>query len=417
MRLVLIGCLLGCWLGFIGAARAQGRVSGVVQDSVTHEPLAFSSVFLANTTLGVTTNEQGQFSFDRVPRGTYDIVGSYVGYKLSKQHITVGTAPQTVTLALASAGPKLDEVVVKASAHAADDYRRFADVFLGQSANSRQCRITNPGDVDVAYNDSTQELTAQASTYLQVENQALGYRIKYYGLRFAHDTSEGGGTIFDGQTVFEEMTPKDATQRQQWAAARAAAYYGSLTHFLKSVRDNRLKSEGYLAQQVKVTPNRRYVQADTLRQRLLRRLHGRAPSDVQQDSMARLMSVLNNAAPVLASIQPGAQPIDSLRRVSADREHVYLRFRQELQVAYFGEAPDPHYDQPMSPLGRTKATYPAQREVSRLKLSDVEVEILPSGALADPLAVQVGEYWGFEKTGEFLPLDYVPPGHSAVPLP
>ncbi|NML67773.1 carboxypeptidase-like regulatory domain-containing protein [Hymenobacter sp. RP-2-7] len=415
MRLGLIGCLL-CWLGFIGAAHAQGRVSGVVQDSVTHEPLAFSSVFLANTTLGVTTNEQGQFSFDRVPRGGYDIVGSYVGYKLSKQHITVGTAPQTVTLTLASSGPKLDEVVVKASSHAADDYRRFADIFVGQSANSKQCRITNPGDVDVAYSDTTKELTAQADNYLQVENQALGYRIKYYGLRFAYD-ADNGGTSFYGQPVFEEMKPKDDAQRQQWVAARAAAYYGSLTHFLKSVRDNRLKSEGYLAQQVKVTPNRRYVQADTLRQRLLRRLHGRAPSDAQQDSMARLMGVLNNAAPVLASIQPGAQPIDSLRRVSADREHVYLRFRQELQVAYFGEAPDPNYEQPMSPLGRTKATYPAQREVSRLKLTDPEVEIMPNGTLADPLAVEVGEYWGFEKIGEFLPLDYVPPGHSAVPLP
>jgi hypothetical protein len=392
-------------------------VSGVVQDSVTHEPLAFSSVFLANTTLGVTTNEQGQFSFDKVPRGSYDIVGSYVGYRLSKQHITVGTVPQTVKLELASSGPKLDEVVVKASAHAADDYRRFADIFVGQSINSKQCRITNPGDVDVAYSDSTKELTAKADNYLQVENQALGYRVKYYGLRFAHDASEGGGTISDSQVVFEEMTPKDNAQRQQWAAARAAAYYGSLTHFLKSVRENRLKPEGFLAQQVKVTPNRRYVQADTLRQRMLRRLHGRAPSAAQQDSMARLLSVLNNAAPVLASIQPGAQPIDSLRRVSADREHVFLRFTQELQVAYFGEAPDPNYNQPMSPLGRTKASYPSQREVSRLKLTVPEVEILPTGALADPLAVEAGEYWSFENIGEQLPLDYQPPGHAAVPLP
>lgn len=415
MRLKLIGCLL-CWLGLLSAARAQGRVSGVVQDSVTHEPLAFSSVFLANTTLGVTTNEQGQFSFDKVPRGGYDIVGSYVGYKLSKQHITVGTAPQTVTLALASSGPKLDEVVVQANAHAADDYRRFADIFVGQSANSKQCRITNPGDVDVVYSDTTKELTAQADNYLQVENQALGYRVKYYGLYFRTNAIDGS-INYNGETVFEEMTPKDDAQRQQWAAARATAYYGSLTHFLRSLRDNRLKSEGFLAQQVRVTPNRRYVQADTLRQRLLRRLHGRAPSDAQQDSMARLMGVLNNVAPVLASIQPGAQPIDSLRRVSADKEHVYLRFRQELQVAYFGEAPDPHYEQPMSPLGRTKGTYPAQREVSRLILLDPEVEILPSGDPADSQAVVVGEYWGFEKIGELLPRNYVPPGHAAVPLP
>jgi hypothetical protein len=80
--------------GWHGAAQAQGKIKGVVQDSVTNEPLAFASVFLANTTLGVTTTEQGQFEFAQVPAGTYDIVGSYVGYRLRKQSITVG-APRS----------------------------------------------------------------------------------------------------------------------------------------------------------------------------------------------------------------------------------------------------------------------------------------------------------------------------------
>ena len=63
-----------------------------MQDSVTHQPLAFASVFLANTTLGVTTTEQGRFSFPSVPAGTYDVVGSYVGYRLAKQTVTVGAS-------------------------------------------------------------------------------------------------------------------------------------------------------------------------------------------------------------------------------------------------------------------------------------------------------------------------------------
>jgi hypothetical protein len=79
MRYLRLVILLSCWLGAAFAAQAQGRITGVVQDSVTHEPLAFASVFLANTTLGATTTEQGTFTFERVPKGTYDIVGSYVG--------------------------------------------------------------------------------------------------------------------------------------------------------------------------------------------------------------------------------------------------------------------------------------------------------------------------------------------------
>ena len=89
------------WALTLGAVQAQGKLTGVVQDSATHEPLAFASVFLANTTRGVTTTEQGTFEFPKVPAGTYDVVGSYVGYRLSKKSITVTTAPQQVTLELA----------------------------------------------------------------------------------------------------------------------------------------------------------------------------------------------------------------------------------------------------------------------------------------------------------------------------
>ncbi|RZK15231.1 MAG: carboxypeptidase-like regulatory domain-containing protein, partial [Hymenobacter sp.] len=242
------------WLSAALAAQAQGgRITGVVQDSVTHEPLSFSSVFLANTTLGATTNENGVFTLERVPKGSYDIVGSYVGYRLSKQSVTVvaGATAPAITLRLASSGPQLGEVVVKADAHQEDNYRKFSSLFLGTTTFSKQCRITNPQDVDVLYNDTTKDLVATTDNYVQVENKALGYRIKYYGLHFQYnEASESAG--FDGQTVFEEMTPKDDKQRRQWEANRVAAYNGSLTHFLKSVYDNQVAQNNFLAQQVRL---------------------------------------------------------------------------------------------------------------------------------------------------------------------
>ena len=353
------------------ATLAQSRVSGVVQDSVTHEPLAFASVFMANTTLGATTDDKGAFVFERVPAGTYSIVGSYVGYRLSKQALTVARTPQTVTLALASdGGAKLEEVVVQANPHAADDYRKFSGLFLGKTSFSQQSRITNPGDVDVTYNDSTKVLVASTDKFVQVENSALGYRIKYYGLRFDFDDSDGS-TSFYGEPVFEEMTPRDATQRQQWADNRAAAYIGSLPHFLRSVYLNRVEQENFLTQQIR---------------------RNRAGKPI---------------------LYPAARPIDSLRRVAADGR-VYLRFTGELQVSHFGEAPDPRYEPDMAALGNVKGSYPSRRETSRLKLDGPEVEIYPTGSVANPLTLLVGEYWGFEKIGELLPLDYVPPTNTGT---
>ncbi|MDO7887357.1 carboxypeptidase-like regulatory domain-containing protein [Hymenobacter cheonanensis] len=391
-----------------GLALGQGRLSGVVQDSATHQALAFSSVFLANTTLGATTDEQGRFEFPKVPAGSYDVVGSYVGYRLSKQSITIGkgAAPQQVTLLLASSGPQLGEVVVEANPHRAEDFKKFSDFFLGESTFSQQCHITNPKDIVVYTNDSTKELTAAAKNFVQVENEALGYRLKYFGMFFTYNP-ETDFTAFSGQPVFEEMTPRDAAQQRQWEANRATAYVGSFPHFVRSVYAGQLRANGFLAQQVRLTPNPRFQRLEPL----LRRPAG-SLTDAEQDSLA----VLGKLDPAFATLYPAARPLDSLRRVASDGR-VFLRFTGELQVAHFGEAPDANYTTPMATLGPEprKQPYPAKREVSRLRLQTREAEIRPNGALRNPADISTGEYWGFEKMGEFLPLDYQPPALAPAP--
>ncbi|MDJ0365094.1 carboxypeptidase-like regulatory domain-containing protein [Hymenobacter sp. H14-R3] len=407
MKVLQFILVVGCWLALAGGAQAQGRITGVVQDSVTHQPLAFASVFLANTTLGATTTEQGQFEFLKVPAGTYDVVGSYVGYRLGKQVVTVTNpkAPQEITILLGSSGPQLEEVVVQASAHRPEDYKKFSDLFLGQSTFSQQCEITNPRDIVVYTNDSTKELTASAKNFVQVENQALGYRLKYFGMFFTYnpDTDFVG---FSGQPVFEEMTPRDAAQQRQWQQNRVAAYTGSFRQFLRSVYNNRLKADGFLTQQVRLVPNRRFELTDSLRRRLQRRRADGNFTSAERDSLTKW----EDAAPVVATLYPTARPIDSVRYVSADGRHTYLRFTQELQVCHFGEAPDPRYDQAMSTIGPEprKSPYPAKRQVSRIRLQGREAEIQPNGSLRNSSAVSTGEYWGFEKIGEFLPFDYDP---------
>ncbi len=407
--------LLLLWLcgpGALISARAQSSLSGVVQDSVTHQPLAFASVFLANTTLGATTTEQGQFTFPRVPAGTYDVVGSYVGYRLAKQGVTIAKTPQTVALQLAPTGNQLTEVVVESTPNKPEDYQKFTDLFLGQTGFSGQCRISNPKDVVVFYDDSTKDLKARARKFVQVDNDALGYHVKYYGLRFASNAEEGSLSFY-GEPVFEEMTPRDERQRAQWAANRAAAYTGSFAHFLKSVYDNRVKAEGFLTQQIRVVVNPRFELTDSLRRTLLAQRPNGPFAKAEQDSLRKW----SRAVPVAATLYPEARPIDSVRRVSADRQHTYLRFTGELQVAHFGEAPDPKYGRAMATLGPSRTPYPAQRQVSRLRLQEREAEIQPNGSLANPLDVSTGEYWAFEKIGEFLPLNYEPPTVSAAPAP
>ncbi|MDB5270555.1 MAG: hypothetical protein JWP58_3595 [Hymenobacter sp.] len=405
LQLLLICCLLGTW----SAAQAQGKLTGVVMDSVTHEPLAFSSVFLANTTLGVTTTEQGKFEFPKVPAGTYDVVGSYVGYRLAKQSVTMTAAVQQITLQLAPTGNQLGEVVVKPEPNKPEEYQKFAQLFVGGSTFSAQCHISNPDDVRVFFDDSTKTLTAQAKEFVQIDNEALGYRLKYYGLYFAAN-DEDGSISYYGQPVFEELKPRDERQRKQWMANRLTAYTGSFMHFLRSVYNNRVQAEGFLTQQIIVGANPRFERADEKRRALLARTPDNKFTAAEQDSLDKW----GDMAPVIATLNQAPLPIDSIRRVGPNGKRTFLRFTGELQVAHFGEAPDPLYKRPMSPLGYPKIPYPAKRQVSRLKLQGREAAIQANGSLLNPLDVYNGEYWGFEKIGEFLPFDYMPPTASTA---
>ncbi len=392
-----------------GLVAAQASLSGTVRDSVTQQPLAFASVFLANTTLGVTTTEQGTFTFPQVPAGTYDIVASYVGYRLARQTIRVGSAAQQLTLRLAPTANQLGEVVVRPNPNRVSDFQKFTELFLGRTTFSRQCRIANPSDVLLDFDPKTNELTASAYKFVQVDNYALGYRVKYYGLRFVSNFTQQVVTFY-GQPVFEEIPPRSDRQRRQWEANRVRAYRGSLAHFLRSVRDSQLTAQGFVARRLRIVTNPRFARADSLRQALLRQ--SRAYSDAERDSLGRWARV----PPGFALLYTRPLHLDSLRRIADGGRRVFLRFHDHLQVTYLLAGPDANYHPQPSPYARGPApALPQDRQVSQLVLMQPESEIEPNGQLANPLAVFTDEYWGFEKMGEFLPVNYLPP--PALPHP
>lgn len=406
-RLLLLTLSL---LGLLTAVPAPGQVgtlTGQVRDSVTQAPLELASLFLANTTYGASTNEKGQFSLPSVPVGQYDLVISYLGYKLYKRSITVKPGPQTLTLLLSPAAQQLGEVVVRPNPNREADYQKFARAFLGSTTFSRQCRIHNPKEVYVEYDGDKNELTATSPTFVQIDNAALGYRVKYYGLQFTQNFRQRYMTFY-GWPVFEEMKPRNERQARQWNANRQQAYQGSLSHFLLSVHTGQVTAEGFLVQKVRVVPNPGFPRADSLAQ-ALRKARRYAPfSQADQDSLARWTKVPQ----AFSLLYTAPRPLDSLRRVQPDSGRVWLRFRDYLQVTYLQEAPDPAYPSARPISAQAAAALPPKGQISTLILLKPEIEILKNGQLQDPLAVFTDGYWGFEKMGEFLPLDYTPPASA-----
>ncbi|MEI6866257.1 TonB-dependent receptor [Flavicella sp.] len=99
------------------AAQERGTVSGVVTDNeMNNETLPFANVFIKGTTIGTTTDFEGNYTLS-LEEGEYVIIFSFVGYTASEKIITV-EAGQSYILNQgigASEGVLMDEVIVKGS--------------------------------------------------------------------------------------------------------------------------------------------------------------------------------------------------------------------------------------------------------------------------------------------------------------
>ena len=107
----LISTLFLCFLTY---SQTKGTIKGTVTDKeANNTPLAFANATLKGTSIGVTTDEKGEYSISVAP-GNYMLQFSYVGYENVEVAVTV-VAGETVIInkTLGSGGYKLDDVVVK----------------------------------------------------------------------------------------------------------------------------------------------------------------------------------------------------------------------------------------------------------------------------------------------------------------
>jgi len=87
-------------------------ISGVVKDKESGETLPFANVFVKDTNIGTTTNEDGFFTLFNVPSETSTIQVQYLGYQIETLVLSPKTAKDKIIILLMPEGNQLDEVVV-----------------------------------------------------------------------------------------------------------------------------------------------------------------------------------------------------------------------------------------------------------------------------------------------------------------
>ena len=115
-RALYVGALLVCALSML-SAQNSGKISGLVKDAETGEPLIGVNVIVLGTSLGNPTDIDGNYFILNVPVGKYEVQASMVGYaKVTKTDVIVNLdKTTTLNFSMSPSVVMQKEVIIEAT--------------------------------------------------------------------------------------------------------------------------------------------------------------------------------------------------------------------------------------------------------------------------------------------------------------
>jgi len=353
---------------------AQYVITGRVLNSTDKAPVANASVFLNNAVAGSKTDDKGTFTITNVRPGQYDLVVSSLGYETSHQNIMVNADIRLADISLAPKVMMLQEVRIRSKDDWRKNYEKFKQYFFGNSPYAQQCKILNknlPDLLDLDYDRKTRVFTARSDDFLEIENKALGYKIRY---QLQELKSDGIANInyYQGTAAFEELKGSKSQQRK-WQKNRRIAYEGSSMHFLRSVIGNAFTNEGFKVLRLIRKPNPDYKGFGPKYSQTL------VSTPLGAGDFAKLTDVTGEYA----------LSFNDCLYVMYDKKRAHLSDKDAKNVLL---SPD-FMDDPLT---------------TTLIFNEPNVFFDNNGIIINPLGVLFYGNWGRRLIAELLPVDYVP---------
>ncbi|MEP7373676.1 MAG: carboxypeptidase-like regulatory domain-containing protein [Chitinophagaceae bacterium] len=240
-RYLLLSLLTICSIVTYG----QFSVSGKIVDSATKEPLSSASVYCQNTTIGTTTNKEGEFSL-QLKSGGYELIISYTGYQTKQVRIT-NTDNRIPDIEMIKEEKSLGEVIIKSSNEVKDGWEKygtfFLEHFIGTTPYAAKTTLQNPEALHFYLLKKSNKLRVLATEPLLIQNNALGYNLRYQLDSFIYFYNTNINS-YRGFCLFTEMDGNDSLKKI-WVGNREKTYGGSKLHFMRSYYDSALVEEGF----------------------------------------------------------------------------------------------------------------------------------------------------------------------------
>lgn len=390
---------------------SQVTIKGKVLTS-TKEPLEGAAVYFNNSTIGTTTNKNGEFSI-KAKEGQFELVASYLGFKSVIFPINTTKIKKIITFILEEDENTLDEIIIGKTKYD-DEWKHnliaFQREFLGITKLAKDCRILNPKVLHFEFDAQQNIFTAFARKPIKIKHLGLGYLITYDLVSF---TKKGNYLTISGYSRFENLKGGKRKQKS-WQKNRLLTYNGSRIHFYKAVMNNNIEEEGFIINQFKRVPNPDRPTEEAIKK--ARELVTLSRSTINfSKKIEKPKNAVDSALVVLKKVRlPKFK--DYLYKSKLASKDIYelkneenvLNFKDNLSIVYTKEKEEDAYilreafSKMREPLPQTSSIIPLKMPLNLDKL----------GILTSPLDVLYEGYWSFEKFANSLPLDYVPKDYT-----
>ena len=115
LKSLITGVILTCQFCFVSAQTST--IKGRVFNSINNEAVPFANIFIDSTSVGTTSDFEGNYRITDLKPGTYSLICSFIGFKRQISFEVPVTSARTTTLdfALVEESTTLDQVVITAS--------------------------------------------------------------------------------------------------------------------------------------------------------------------------------------------------------------------------------------------------------------------------------------------------------------
>lgn len=400
-----------CLLLAVPAAFSQRIIKGRVVNAADGEPIAGSSVFISNTSVGTVTDNSGSFILNNVPAGRNDLVVSSVGYETNVFSFSAEQLPLQLKVEMRVKVKELENVVVEPWVEEGWDRwgQTFTESFIGRTPNAGQCKIKNEKAIRFRYYKRSNRLIAFCDEPILIENKALGYHIHYQLEDFEADF-KNRSVAFAGYPFFEEMDTGRKGLQKRRAASRNKAFYGSMMHFMRSLYHDSLAQNGYEVRRMFRRPNLEKERVKQAYTSLITTQRNSGERTVTIDFRSHLPK---DSADYYDRIMQQKDYTDVYGRelltadsliVQTEGGYKILFFDDYLYVTYKKETEDKAYL-----LFHGESRNPTFQRSYMWLVNPVPITIDINGGYYPPQELFSMAYWGWsEKIAELLPQDYMP---------